>query len=270
MRVSSITRDELSSIMTRRRFSKGTSKIGKHTAGRPVLSQTPVVIRSPELLGEGFTRRIRTQLTRRLGRAAGLIERITVRFEDVNGPKGGNDKVCRIKAVIGGRPSVVVEKQAHSHASAFARAAAAIGTAVSREQKRHGLRTGHRPGPSAGARPRMPERDAGELVGRRVGRGPAALARALQRPEKLDRAHYVDTAALGKSASDRRVGGVFTARRNTHASTTRATVALEDSRTRPSRKSTRRSANRGKPSHAKEHAAAVKLSMPQARSSRRG
>lgn len=256
--------------MTRERFSKGTSKVAKRTAGRPVLGRTPLTIRSSQLLGEGFKRRIRTQLARRLGRAAGLIERITVRFEDVNGPKGGIDIVCRIKAVLSGRPSIVVEKRTHSHASAFAAAATALGTAMDREQGRHALHTGPRRGPSGRprARPRMP--DAGELIGRRVGRGPDALSRALRRPEKRDRAHYVDTAARGTSASDRRAGDVFTARRNTRARTTRATSTLEDSRTRPSRKSTRRSANRGKPSHAKEHAAAVRLTMPQARSIRRG
>jgi hypothetical protein len=229
-----------------------------------------VVIRSTDVLGEGFERRIRSQLARRIGRAAGLIERVTVRFEDVNGPKGGVDIVCRIKAVISGRPSVVVEKQTHSHALAFARAAAALGTAIAREQSRHRLHTGRRPGPSASPRARARTTDAGELIGRRVGRGAAALARALQRPEKLDRAHYVDTAARGTSASDRRAGDVFAARRNTLRRTTRATAALEDSRTRPSRKSTRRSANRGKPSQTKERAVLTKLSSPQARSGRRG
>jgi len=228
------------------------------------------VIRSAEPLGEAFERRIRSQLTRRVGHASGLIERITVRLEDVNGPKGGDDKVCRIKVVISGRPSLVIEKRTGSHATSFARAAAALGTAVTREQNRHGLHTGHRPGPRVSPRARTPEPDAGELIGRRVGRGPAALARALQRPEKVDRAHYVDTAARGTSASDRRAGHVFTARRNTLRRTTRATSALEDSRTRPSRKSTRRSANRGKPSHTKERVAVTKLSSPQARFSRRG
>jgi hypothetical protein len=256
--------------MTRERFAKRTSKIAKRTAGRPTLSQTPVVIRSPEPLGQTLERRIRTQLASRVGRAAGVIERITVRFDDVNGPKGGIDTVCRIKVVMSGRPSVVVEKKTHSHATAFARAAAALGTTIAREQSRHHLHTGHRPGPSAPPRSRTPEPDAGELIGRRVGRGPDALARALQRPEKHDRAHYVDTAARGTSASDRRAGGVFTARRNTLRRTTRATAALEDSRTRPSRKSTRRSANRGKPSQTKERAVLMKLSTPQARSARRG
>jgi hypothetical protein len=255
--------------MTTERFAKGTSK-AERPAGRPVLDRTPLTIRSKERLGEGFRRRVRTQLARRLGRAAGLVERITVRFEDVNGPKGGLDTTCRIKAVISGRPSIVVAKRTHSHATAFAGASAALRTAIDREQGRHALRTGPRPGSSGRPRARTHESDAGELIGRRVGRGRDALARALHRPEKLDRAHYVDTAARGTSASARRAGHVFTARRNTRASTTRATVALEDSRTRPSRKSTRRSANRGKPSHAKEHVAAVRLSTPQARANRRG
>lgn len=248
---------ELPSCMTR-----GTAKVAKRTM--------PVAIRSRDLLGEGFVRRIRTQLARRVGRAAGVIERITVRFEDVNGPKGGIDTVCRIKAVLSGRPSIVVEKRTRSHASAFAGAVAALGTAVHREQGRHALHTGPRRGPRGRSPTRTRAPDAGELIGRRVGRGPDALARALHRPEKLDRAHYVDTAARGVSASDRRAGDVLTARRNTLGRTTRSSAALEDSRTRPSRKSTRRSANRGKPSHGKERAAAVKVSMPQARASRRG
>jgi hypothetical protein len=267
---SSSTAREVSLIMTTERFAKRTSKAAKRTAGRPVLGRTPLTIRSSELLGEGFKRRIRTQLARGLGRAAGLIERITVRFEDVNGPKGGIDTICRIKAVLSGRPSIVVEKRTHSHATAFAGAVTALRTAVGREQGKHALRTGPRPGPKGPTRVRTRQPDAGELIGRRVGRGRDALARALRRPEKLERAHYVDTAARGMSASDRRAGDVFTARRNTRGRTTRATVTLEDSRTRPSRKSTRRSANRGKPSHAKEHAAAVQLSTPQARSIRRG
>jgi hypothetical protein len=132
------------------------------------------------------------------------------------------------------------------------------------------MKTGPRTGGEGRTRARARQPDTGELIGRRVGRGPDALARALRRPEKRDRAHYVDTAARGTSASDRRAGDVFTARRNTRARTTRAASTLEDSRTRPSRKSTRRSANRGKPSHGKERAAAVRLSTPQARSIRRG
>lgn len=231
-----------------------------------------MVVRSATPIGAGFETRIRTQLARRIGHAAGLVERISVRFEDVNGPKGGVDTVCRIKVVMSGRPSLVVEKRASSHAKAFAQAVSAVSTSVRREQGKHRLATGPRPGPRPAPRkrPRATEPDAGELIGRRVGRGPDALSRALQRPEKRHRATYVDTAAVGTSASDRRAGGPYAARRNTLARTTRATATLEDSRTRPSRKSTRRSANRGKPSQTKERAVASRMHAPGVRSSRRG
>jgi hypothetical protein len=165
---------------------------------------------------------------------------------------------------------VLVEKRAQSHATAFAQAVAAISTSVRREQGKHRLSTGPRPAPRPAPRKRAraTEPDEGELIGRRVGRGPDALARALHRPEKRNRASYVDTAATGTSASDRRAGGSFAARRNTLARTTRATATLEDSRTHPSRKSTRRSANRGKPSQTKERAVAASMQAPGVRARR--
>lgn len=263
---------ELSFFMARAQFAKGSSKVGKPRAGRGSVERTPLTIRSRQPLGSGFEQRVRSQLTSRVGRAAGVIERLTVRFDDINGPKGGIDTVCRIKAVVSGRPSLVVEKRASSEDVAFSQAVNALATAVARTKGKHGLRTGHRAGPSTrpAPRPRAQVRDDGELIGRRVGRGTRALSRALHRPEKGDRAHYVDTAASGASASDRRAGGQFTARRNTLARTTRATATLEDSRTRPSRKSTRKSANRGKPSQTKERAAVARALRPQAKAMRRG
>jgi hypothetical protein len=111
--------------------------------------------------------------------------------------------------------------------------------------------------------------DTGELIGRRTGHSPAARKRARARPEKARRDAYVDTSLPGVSASDRKAGGDMTARRNTKARAPRATAALEDSRTRPSRKSTRRSANRGKPSQGKERTAVARSVSPSARAGRR-
>src|SRR5262245_21033144 len=54
---------------------------------------------------------IRHKLGRRLGKFARSIERVSVRTEDVNGPRGGVDRVCRIKVVLRGLPSVVFEKR---------------------------------------------------------------------------------------------------------------------------------------------------------------
>ena len=257
--------------MARPQFAHGSSKALKQTLGRSALHRTPVVIRSADKLGAGFEERIRRQLANRVGQAAALLERVTVRFEDVNGPKGGIDTVCRIKAVLAGRPSIVIEKRAGSHARAFSLAAAALGTAVSRAQRKHGLHTGPSPRPAArSTKSRRADVDGGEIIGRRVGHGPQALAQALERPEKINRAAYTDTATPGVSASDRRAGGNASARRNTLARAPKATAMLEDSRTRPSRKSTRRSANRSKPSQGKERAAAARVQTPSARSARRG
>jgi ribosome-associated translation inhibitor RaiA len=54
---------------------------------------------------------VRHKLARRLNKFAESIERVSLRTEDVNGPRGGVDRVCRIKVVVRGMPSIVLEKQ---------------------------------------------------------------------------------------------------------------------------------------------------------------
>jgi ribosome-associated translation inhibitor RaiA len=54
---------------------------------------------------------IRGKLGRALGKFADHIVRASVRTEDTNGPRGGVDRVCRIKIVLIGLPSVVFEKR---------------------------------------------------------------------------------------------------------------------------------------------------------------
>ena len=57
---------------------------------------------------------IRRKIDTRVGKFASSVERVSFRLEDVNGPRGGVDKVCRARVTVAGRPSVVVERRDHS------------------------------------------------------------------------------------------------------------------------------------------------------------
>ena len=220
---------------------------------------------------DALTDEVRAKLGSKLGKFAIHIERVSVRFNDVNGPKGGVDTVCRVKVSMHPLPTLVVEERDVDARRAFAAVSHSVVTAVRRALERAGHSAGRaaRKGPKAssvdaGRTNATP--DDGSLIGRRVWHSAVAKARALQRPEKRRRDAYVDTAQPGVSETDRRAGGGSTARRNTRGRTPKATVMLEDSATgEPSRKSTRRSANRQKAGENLARRARDKAASPQAR-----
>ncbi|MDX2088039.1 MAG: hypothetical protein SFX73_09320 [Kofleriaceae bacterium] len=203
--------------MPTQRFASRVDRSTKAQRGRTPVETTPIAIRSGVPLKAGFEDRIRARLAMRLGHAASLIERGTVRFEDINGPRGGVDTKCRIKVVISGRPSVQVEETASTPEQAFARAMPRLANAISRTRSKHGLTSGR------------------ERARRSVHRRPTE-ARAV--PEKPKRGSH------------------------------RATVILETSAGRPSRKSTRKSANRKKHSTRKERAVTARKMRPGAKAAR--
>ncbi len=230
----------------------------RHAGPGKEVGQTPLAIRTRmgKLSAPGEAH-VRSKLTRALGKFADRIERLTVRFEDLNGPRGGVDVACRVKVVLTGLPSVLVEERAETDLLALARAAKVVARSVRKSQERKSQERAGRSRGSARIRSsaakvrsrdvRESEPDPGSWIGRRVGRGVANLRAALERPEKHRRDVPVNTAEPGVSATDRKAGGNATARRNTRARAPRATATLEDSRqARPSRKPTRRSANRTK------------------------
>lgn len=255
--------------MNRRQPFTGTQpRATKGRRGRTDVTTTPLAIRSRIPLDSAFRDLVRARLGRRLGKFAKRIERVSVRFEDVNGPRGGIDTVCRAKAVLEGLPSVVVEERAADAREAFRRVSDGLERAVGRALGRRGLseprskRAAKREGEPAATPRRAWRDDDGSLIGRRVGRGRQALERALARPEKVRRDAFVDTAAPGASASDRKAGYGSSAARNTLRRAPKAAVALEDSRTVPSRKSTRKSANRMRSSAALEQAESMRRQRP--------
>jgi hypothetical protein len=261
--------------MTRREpFADSLPRAAKTRRGRTEAATTPLAIRSRIPLEPAFRDLVRQRLGRKLGKFATHIERLSVRFDDENGPRGGVDTVCRAKAVLSGLPSLVVEQRGADAREAFREVAGALERAVRRAVGRSG-RAAARPRYDRGAAREsarapgiVPRDDEGSLIGRRVGRGPDALERALARPEKRRRDVFVDTAAPATSASDRKAGYGATAARNTQRRAPRATVALEDSRTRPSRKSTRKSAQRMRSATALETTKVLQRQTPGAQAAR--
>lgn len=107
------------------------ARAAKRTAGRTSAEETPAYIRAPGAVIDAADKDyLRRKLGRKLGKFAGAIERTSVRVEDVNGPRGGIDKRCRIKVVVSGLPSVVIEERHHSVQAAMDRALARTERAV--------------------------------------------------------------------------------------------------------------------------------------------
>ena len=80
---------------------------------------------------------IREKLNRRLGKFARSIERVSVRIQDVNGPRGGGaDIFCRIKVVVRNLPSIVYENRDAAPEGAFNGAVTGTERAVRRTLER--------------------------------------------------------------------------------------------------------------------------------------
>lgn len=125
-------------------FAGKLTRSAKQGRGRTTLESTPLAIRSSFPLPPKLDAKIRGKLARRIGHAAPLIERGTVRFDDINGPRGGIDVVCRIKLVLSGRPSVQAQERASKAEPAFDLASHKVQRALERERGKHGLSAGKR------------------------------------------------------------------------------------------------------------------------------
>ena len=121
-------------------FAEALSKASK-TEAPEEFPQVPTHIRATEGdLSPDDRTYIRRKLGRRLGKFADVIERVSVRAEDVNGPRGGIDRVCRIKVVLSGLPSVVLERRDASLNAAVDGALAGVETAVRRAVQRRRMK----------------------------------------------------------------------------------------------------------------------------------
>lgn len=98
-----------------------------------------------EIRSRGFalTDALREHVERRLSFALSRVNehvrRVQVRLADVNGPRGGVDKLCRIQVSLNRRESVLVEDTAVDVYAAIDRAAARAGRSVMRRLGRRGV-----------------------------------------------------------------------------------------------------------------------------------
>jgi len=93
-------------------FAAQIARAEKRRLARTSSAEIPAFIRAVGVELEATDRDyLRRKLGRKLGKFAQFIERASVRIEDVNGPKGGVDKRCRIKVVLSGMPSVVIDER---------------------------------------------------------------------------------------------------------------------------------------------------------------
>jgi ribosomal subunit interface protein len=76
------------------------------------------------------------RLRRLLGRFRMRLRSVILRLDDVNGPRGGNDKRCRIVAQLAHRGEVRVEEVDGDLYAAIARAADRLERAVARATER--------------------------------------------------------------------------------------------------------------------------------------
>jgi ribosome-associated translation inhibitor RaiA len=83
---------------------------------------------------------VRRKLNSKLGKYERSIERISVRLEDVNGPRGGVDQSCRIKVVLRALPSVVFESRDPALNAAVDTALAGVARAVRRTVQRRRMK----------------------------------------------------------------------------------------------------------------------------------
>ena len=115
--------------------------LAKKAVRKSVAAITPTSLRVDGVRLDDEDRADIRRRTRTLfGRYGSVVERVTVRIRDVNGPRGGVYMECRIKVVLSGFPSVVAERRTTKLETAFRGALTAAGRSVSQALRRRRAR----------------------------------------------------------------------------------------------------------------------------------
>ncbi len=88
------------------------------------------------LLGASLRKLAERRLEFALQRFASRIRSVRLVVDDINGPRGGIDKTCRVTVGIRGIPVLVISDQDSELAKCLSRVADRLGATVSREVER--------------------------------------------------------------------------------------------------------------------------------------
>jgi putative sigma-54 modulation protein len=123
-------------------FAAQGSKSNKRSAGRTDIPETPLQVRSSSgEINQDLRDWVYERMSRHIGKYAAAIERIEVRFSDVNGDRGGVGKNCLVHVVLSSLPPVAVEVTGESEREAFDLAAGRAERATQRTVEKHGFTT---------------------------------------------------------------------------------------------------------------------------------
>lgn len=92
-------------------------------------------------LNEELRREAGRRLMFALDRHQDRLSELTVFISDLNGPRGGVDKLCQVTAVLKGLPPLTILEQTHNVLSGLTRAGRRLALRIDRRSKyRHSLR----------------------------------------------------------------------------------------------------------------------------------
>jgi len=87
-------------------------------------------------LTKALNKYARQKLASSLACCEDSIQRVVMHLSDINGPRGGSDKLCHIQVVLAGMPDVIVEDTEVDMYDAIDHATARAGHAATRKQDR--------------------------------------------------------------------------------------------------------------------------------------
>lgn len=112
----------------------------KLTRGRTDASATPLEVHTQGVaILPALEKYLHAKLGARLGKYAVHIERVSARFVDINGPRGGIDTECRIQVMLVSRPTILVSARGRDARRAFDAVLQSLTRAVGRDLDRAGF-----------------------------------------------------------------------------------------------------------------------------------